>query len=586
MRPLAVLLLACAASLPAWGQPSGDATLPVTWEAPEPLRGLLVKLLPPPKPEAGERRAASVRPWLREVRRRVPEIAAAEGYFSATVDIEFSPERDSAKVVVVAGPRTTVKSVTMEFVGDVGTPAERQSERRRNLADSWLLKEGRFFRSADWEDAKSRLREKLVEEDYPAGDIAESEAQVDAEKAEAHLRLKVNSGPAYTLGDVLVTGLAHYPASVIERVYDIRPGEPYRVERLLALQRALQNGPWFSSVVVDIDREGGAVERVPVRVSVIERPRREIGLSVGYGTDEGIRGEVGYRYRNLFNRGFDLQSALRADRKRQIGYADVYLPQGLLGSWLGVVPTRDSVGVLAERTDIQGLETRRFAVAGYRQFSIEPVEIRAGLSFQVEQAFPTGADERLKRALAPVVALTWRHVDDLFDPQRGGVLNVQLAAGMRALLSDQDFVKTYAHYTRWIPLSPRDQLLLRGELGFTFASSREGIPEDFLFRAGGARSVRGYRYQSLGAREGEAIVGGRYLATAGIDYIHWFTKEWGGAVFTDVGDAADTRSQWSANKSYGVGARYKTPAGPLALDLAYAERDRKVRVVFSVTVAF
>jgi translocation and assembly module TamA len=54
----------------------------------------------------------------------------------------------------------------------------------------------------------------------------------------------------------------------------------------------------------------------------------------------------------------------------------------------------------------------------------------------------------------------------------------------------------------------------------------------------------------------------------------------------DVGDAADTRGEWQGNPSYGVGARYKTPAGPFALDLAYADRERRFRLSFSVTVAF
>jgi translocation and assembly module TamA len=53
-----------------------------------------------------------------------------------------------------------------------------------------------------------------------------------------------------------------------------------------------------------------------------------------------------------------------------------------------------------------------------------------------------------------------------------------------------------------------------------------------------------------------------------------------------VGDAADSTKEWEALKSYGVGARYRTPAGPLAIDLAYADRDRKFRLAFSVTIAF
>ncbi|MCM2329592.1 MAG: BamA/TamA family outer membrane protein, partial [Lysobacter sp.] len=153
-------------------------------------------------------------------------------------------------------------------------------------------------------------------------------------------------------------------------------------------------------------------------------------------------------------------------------------------------------------------------------------------------------------------------------------------------LSDQDFLKTYAQYQHWFSPSPVDQFILRAEAGRTFAQSRDGIPEDFLFRAGGSRSVRGYEYESLGARDGEAVVGGRYLLTASAEYVRWFSPAWGGAVFLDVGDAGDAAGDLRANKGYGVGVRWRTPAGPLAIDIAYADRDRKARLVFSVAVAF
>lgn len=582
VRSVAALLLACVASTAAPGQ---EARLPVTWNAPEPVRAQLQKLLPPPAPVEGERRGAALRPWVREARRRIPEILASEGYFSPQVEVALDEGRESATVTIAPGPRTTVESVDIAFEGDLAGEGDGRAERRRELAEGWLLKAGQPFRSVDWEEAKNRLRERLTEEDYAAGEIADSGAVVDADAARAKLRVKLSSGPRFTTGDVRIVGLEHYPESVVRRVSTLRDGERYRLERLLELQRELQKGPWFSGVVVEIDREAGGNERVPVNVSVFERRAREVGLSVGYGTDEGARAEVALRHRNLFDRGWDLQSAVRVDRKRQIGYADVHFPPGLFGRILEI-PTRDSAGVLAERTSIQGLETRRLAVAAYRQFTLEEVETRVGLSYQHERANPSGSIERLKRALAPVVAFTWRNVDDLFDPRKGGVLNVQFAGGARDLLSDQDFLKTYAQYQHWIPVSARDQLLLRAEVGQTFAESRRGIPEDFLFRAGGSRSVRGYAYQSLGAREGNAVVGGRYLLTASADYVHWFRELWGGAVFFDVGDAADSRHDWKGRTSYGVGVRYKTPAGPLAADIAYAPDEHKVRLAFSVTVAF
>jgi len=141
-------------------------------------------------------------------------------------------------------------------------------------------------------------------------------------------------------------------------------------------------------------------------------------------------------------------------------------------------------------------------------------------------------------------------------------------------------------YQCWYPIAKTDQLLLRIELGRTFAQSREGIPDDFLFTAGGSRSNRGYAYQSLGVQQGSAVVGGRYLETGTVEYVHWLDNTWGAAAFMDVGTAADSPEHLDALKSYGVGARYRTPAGPFALDLAYADRDRKLRLSFSVSIAF
>jgi translocation and assembly module TamA len=204
----------------------------------------------------------------------------------------------------------------------------------------------------------------------------------------------------------------------------------------------------------------------------------------------------------------------------------------------------------------------------------------------VERTFPEGADVQIKRALAPVVAVTIRRVDNVLDPRRGGVLNVQLAGGARSLFSGDNFIKVYGQYQYWIPVGANDQILLRTEFGRTFAPSRDRIPEDFLFRAGGSRSNRGFAYQSLGPVEGNAIVGGRYLATGTAEYTHWLNEKWGAALFVDVGDAADSVNEWQPLRSYGIGARYKTPAGPFALDLAYAEQPRKFRLAFSVTVAF
>jgi hypothetical protein len=80
--------------------------------------------------------------------------------------------------------------------------------------------------------------------------------------------------------------------------------------------------------------------------------------------------------------------------------------------------------------------------------------------------------------------------------------------------------------------------------------SREGIPSTFLFRTGGDQTVRGYAFESLGVRQGDAVLGGRYLFIGSIEYTHWFAPAWGLAVFADGGNAWDTGS---FDPVYGLG---------------------------------
>jgi translocation and assembly module TamA len=76
------------------------------------------------------------------------------------------------------------------------------------------------------------------------------------------------------------------------------------------------------------------------------------------------------------------------------------------------------------------------------------------------------------------------------------------------------------------------------------------------------------------------------LATASAEYVHWLNNTWGVAGFVDVGDAADRFTDLHMNQGIGLGLRYKTPAGPIAVDVAYGRQAHKVRVDFFLGIAF
>ena len=107
-----------------------------------------------------------------------------------------------------------------------------------------------------------------------------------------------------------------------------------------------------------------------------------------------------------------------------------------------------------------------------------------------------------------------------------------------------------------------------------------------MFRTGGSATVRGYAYQSLGVEQGTAVTGGRVMTTASAEYVHWLDMTWGVATFVDAGDAADSWKSLRMYESMGIGGRYRTPAGPIALDLAYGRQTKKLRLDFSIAIAF
>jgi translocation and assembly module TamA len=116
--------------------------------------------------------------------------------------------------------------------------------------------------------------------------------------------------------------------------------------------------------------------------------------------------------------------------------------------------------------------------------------------------------------------------------------------------------------------------------------TRQGIPSSFLFRTGGDQTVRGYAFESLGVKQGDAVVGGRYLAVASVEHTHWFGASWGLAGFVDAGNAWDRGTPFHAAVGYGAGARFRTPVGPIRIDIAYGRDTRKVRLHFSAGFTF
>lgn len=522
------------------------------------------------------------------VANQVQKLTSTEGYFSPSTKVRVEQEDDGAvvHVEVEAGPQTRIANLNLGVKGAAPVESPRQVGR---LRQNWGLTVGEPFRQADWAEAKSEGLQRLQRRRYPAARIESSTARVYRDLQQADLEITYHSGPLFTFGKPEVTGLQRYPERIIRNLNPIEQGEEYSVERLQEFQRQIQRMPYFSNVVIDIDKNPANAEHAPMRVQVTEFPAQRVWAGAGYATDTGTRVEGRYAHNNVFNRAWVFDTQLRLEQRRQLWSLNLARPPSP-GAFI------NSLNASTERTTLEGvdLRTRRLGARRARQsdlqdfattiaFYRDSLEQLNGATLPPDTVVKPG----VQQALVAGIALTRREVNNPIFPRSGYVVTLEAGGAVKGLLTDQTFGRVYSQIRRFVPAGRRDLVILRGELGAILTKGgTAAIPATLLFRAGGTESVRGYTYQGIGNVVNGTVYPTRFLVTGGAEYQHWFREQYGAAVFYDVGTATDNWPDRQFFQGIGIGARYRSPVGRISLDLAYGVKDKRFRPHFSLGVVF
>jgi translocation and assembly module TamA len=185
----------------------------------------------------------------------------------------------------------------------------------------------------------------------------------------------------------------------------------------------------------------------------------------------------------------------------------------------------------------------------------------------------------------------WREVDSVLLPTQGFTFTGQIGLGHSRGTSSEDgpFTRAYGRLTGYLPLGSSWFGQGRIEVGQVFLDPGVLAPESQRWRAGGDDSVRGYGYRSLGPITNGIVGSGNAVFTSSIELARPVSADlpsvWG-AVFVDAGNAADSFSGMRLALGYGVGVRWRSPVGPLRLDLAYGHDEQRFRLHFSVGIVY
>ena len=512
-----------------------------------------------------------------EARTATRDALAADGYFSPRITTDIAhgtPVR--VRIAVDPGPRTHVFDVSLRVHGAAAS-SEVGEARIAAVRRDWSLKPGAPFRQSEWEAAKRKALAELRSGRYAAARIDSSAAYIDPETRTARLELEFDSGPEYHAGGVRISGLDRYPARVVENLNPFEPGEAYDLVKLQIYQRRLLESGYFSTARMEIDT-GAPPESAPLDVIVVESRSQRIDTGVSFSTDTKFGIQTEYTNANVFDSAWRFRSRLRLDAKTQRLEGSFDTPPQPGGSW-------NTYSAKVERTDIQNQVTRQAMIGAAHNWGLERTPSQLALSAHLERKRVEGSDIEDSHALFLGYRKTLRYTDDLLAPRRGLIASLELGSSIPGLASRQ-FVRGTAKGTFLVPLGDRDDVAIRAAAGVVIADSRFGIPSTFLFRTGGDQTVRGYAFESIGVPQGNAVVGGRYLALGSIEYTRWIAGDWGAAVFIDAGDAFDDRHAFDPAIGYGVGARWRSPIGPFRADIAYGERTKSLRLHFSAGFTF
>jgi translocation and assembly module TamA len=503
---------------------------------------------------------------------------AADGYFSALVS--YSIDRDvtpwSVVIYVEPGTRTTVHGFEITFTGPATDDPE-AARLLRQVRSEWLLRPGMPFTQEAWNEAKRAAVRRLASWRYASARIASSRARVDAEANTALLEITLDSGPPFVFGDVNVRAGDRYPAAITANLSPVEPGTTYDREVLELYTRRLLEPGYFAGARVELEPESAVDGRAPVTASVIEGNSQSIEGGVSYTTDRGVRLEAAHRNVDLFDSAWRGRSAFRWDELTQEARYDLDAPP-LPGArwWNGFAAVKNELIQNEENFELSAGIGHNWAGKG------SPVSIFVSGHLEEQQVSGQRVDNR--QAVFFGFRVGFRETDAVVLPRRGYF--GQFTGGVAPEgLSTQHFVRGTGRVTVLVPFGRNDDLTLRAEGGIVVADSREGIPSTFLFRTGGDQTVRGYDFESLGVRQGDAVVGGRYLGIGSVEYTHWFSPVWGLAAFVDAGNAWDT-GNFDPAFGIGGGVRFRTPIGPVRADLAYGLDVESWRLHFSVGFVF
>ena len=428
------------------------------------------------------------------------------------------------------------------------------------------IKQGEPLDHRVYGEFKNQILDTAYNAGYLDARMRHAELGISQNRNRADVTWQFDPGPLYRFGEIeLMQDILD--DDLLRNLVDIERGEVFEPARLVDAQIALTDSGFFNVVEVEVERDATEDAHIPVSLAMTPVAAQKYSTYFGFGTDTGPRLGAGAEFRRLNRRGHQLSTDIRLSAIRSSLGVEYGIPVG------DIRTDRLNFFVTAEREDVRDAQTDQFAVGSRLESNWRGLRRQLYVSIERENfSFGDGPSES-STILSPGIGLTWQRADDPLFTRRGISAAFDLHGGHTNLLSDTTFVQTSLSANLVLPLSSRARLLLRGELGATWADEFDRLPPSERFFTGGDRTVRGYAYESISPENAAGDeIGAEYLSVFSAEVDFLLRGNYGMAVFYDVGSAADELGQ-DLRAGVGIGLRYRSPVGLVRIDFAHPLDD-------------
>lgn len=480
------------------------------------------------------------------------------GYYRVRVDGALLPTDAGwlATYTIDPGDPVRISTVDISLSGEGASDAELQLWRA-----GFPIRKGDPLLHERYESAKRDLLQRARNYGYIEGNLLRHRILIDLDKYQASIELHFETGPRYSFGDVSFIQ-QDFAEDFLRRYLTFRSGEPYSASKLLNLRRTLADSDYFDQADVIPLIDQAVDRRIPVRIELTARKTTRYSAGIGYSTDTGARGMLGYEKRRANRFGHRYGVTLRRSEILSSATARYLIPMKR--------PATDSLAYNIAWVDEDTDTVQRITSSvGFDLIRQAGRWLRStGLNYERER-YKLGNEDN---SILLIPHVRWHRVstEQRIQTRDGWLFSLEFRGAHDAALSNTSFFQTRSEGKYIRGLGERARLLTRASAGASITPEFTELPASQRFLAGGDQSIRGFAYNSLGpTAEDGTVIGGRHLLVGSIELERDVTGNVALAAFFDAGNAFNT-DEYDVALGGGLGLRWRTPVGAIRVDIAQA----------------